>query len=100
MGPQGFVRRRMWEGGGFGAKLLISFPLPRRYSNVVRRTKTTTRQEQLEVAGIRRCPVVDAGIDRASGVVEVQGDGLDGGVVGIDRCRIPLSRRWERAMEA
>ena len=98
VGPQGIVRRQMWEGGVFGATLLISFPLPRRCSNVVRRTKTTTRQEQLEVARIRRRPVVDPGLDRVSGVVEIQGDVLDGGVVGIDRCRIPLSRSWERAM--
>ena len=100
VGPRGIFRRRLWKEGGFGSTPLIAFPLPRRYSNVVRRTKTTTRQEQLPVAGIRRRPVVDAGIARVSGVVEIQGDGLDGDVVGIARCRRPLSRRWERAMEA
>ena len=83
----------MWKGGIFGATLSISLPLPRGYPNVVRRTKTTTRQEQLEVAGIRRRPVADAGIARVSGVVGIQVDGLDGGVVGIDGCSRPLSRR-------
>ena len=80
----------MWKGGCFGATLSISFPFPRGHSHIVRRSKTTTRLEQLEVAGIGRRPVVDAGIARVSGVVEIQVDGLDGGAVGVDGCSRPL----------
>ena len=48
------------------------------------------------MAGIRCGPRADVGIGRIGGVVEIEVDGLDGGVVGIDGCSRPLSREGEK----
>ena len=89
--PGGIFSRGTWNGGDFGGTLLKTSSFPRGDSDAVSRTNAI-RQEQLEVACRRRGPCGDVGIARIGGVVEIQVDSRDGGVMCVDGCSGPLWR--------